>query len=66
MQRDVAPTAEEDALLQQCLITLHKLSLKRQGQTQMLKQGLLQWLVGFLQVRCNATTERHRQRHRNL
>lgn len=50
----VAPNIEEDALLQQCLVTLHKLSLKRQGQSQMLKQGLLQWLVGLLQVRCNA------------
>ncbi len=40
----------DGALLQQSLVSLQKLSLRRQAQSQMIREGLLEWLVGFLQV----------------
>lgn len=50
-----APAGGEDdegrclVLRQQCLIALQKLSLRRQAQIQILKEGLLPWLLAYLE-----------------
>jgi hypothetical protein len=40
----------DGALLHQSLVALQKMSLRRQAQSAMIREGLLPWLVDFLQV----------------
>ena len=42
--------SRDSVLLQQSLVALQKLSLRRRAQSELIKEGLLPWLVEFLQV----------------
>ena len=49
---DAVPASDsrDSVLLQQSLVALQKLSLRRRAQSELIKEGLLPWLVEFLQV----------------